>query len=89
VGTGFPSDHAAAEAVMASGDKTGYLPLMAEETRTVTIKEGSQERVVKVIIEGRSLVGLDFQALAQEAWFLPGRMLRKDGLTVMVAKSKR
>jgi hypothetical protein len=62
MGTGFPSDHAAAEAVMAWGDKTGYLPLMAEETRTVTIKEGSQERVVRVIIEGRSLVGLDFQA---------------------------
>jgi hypothetical protein len=62
---------------------------MTEETKTVTIKDGSQERTVRVVIEGPSLEGLDFQALAQEAWFRPGRMLRKDGLTVIVARFKR
>jgi hypothetical protein len=62
---------------------------MTEHTDKVTIKDGGQERLVKVFIETPSLDGLDIQSLAQEAWFRPGRMLRRGDVTVIVAKFKR
>jgi hypothetical protein len=62
---------------------------MAEHTDRVTIKDGGQKRMVRVFIEAPSLDGLDIQSLAQEAWFRPGRMLRKGDVTVIVAKFKR
>jgi hypothetical protein len=63
--------------------------LMTEHTDRVTIKDGGRERLVRVFIEAPSLDGLDIRALAQEAWFRPGRMLRKGDVTVIVAKFKR
>jgi hypothetical protein len=62
---------------------------MAEHTKLLKIKDGGREFTVRVILEGPSLEGLDVQALAQEAWHRPGRMLRQGDLTVIVARSKR
>jgi hypothetical protein len=62
---------------------------MAEDTQTVRIKDGGRELIVRVFIEAPSLDGLDIQSLAQEAWFRPGRMLRKDDLTIIVSRFKR
>jgi hypothetical protein len=62
---------------------------MADHIDTATIKDGGQKRLVRVFIEAPSLDGLDVQALAQEAWFRPGRMLRKGDVTIIVAKVKR
>jgi hypothetical protein len=62
---------------------------MAEDTQMVKIKDGGRELVVRVFMEAPSLEGLDVQSLAQEAWHRPGRMLRKDGLTVVVARHKK
>jgi hypothetical protein len=62
---------------------------MAEHIHTVTIKDGGRERTVRVFIEAPSLDGLDVPSLAQEAWFRPGRMLRRGDVTVIVAKFKR
>jgi hypothetical protein len=62
---------------------------MAEHTDKATIKDGGRERLVRVFIEAPSLDGLDVQSLAQEAWFRPGRMLKKGEVTVVVAKFKR
>jgi hypothetical protein len=62
---------------------------MGEYIHTTNIKVGGVERTVRAFIEAPSLQGLDVQALAQEAWFRPGRMLRKGDVTIIVARFKR
>jgi hypothetical protein len=63
--------------------------VMTEYTQIVRIKDGGRELVVRVFMEAPSLEGLDAQSLAQEAWHRPGRMMRKDDLTVVVARHKK
>jgi hypothetical protein len=62
---------------------------MEEHTRIMKIKDGGVERIVRVFIEAPCVELLDVGALAQEAWFRPGRMLRKGDVTVVVARFKR
>jgi hypothetical protein len=62
---------------------------MSDDGKVVKIKDGGRELQVRVLLEGSSSDGLDLQALAQEAWHRPGRMLRKGNMTVIVARAKR
>lgn len=63
--------------------------VMPEDIKLTNIKDGARELTVRVFLDGPELEGLDVQALAQQAWYKPGRMLRQGGLTVIVARSKR
>lgn len=54
----------------------------------MTIKDGDRERVVRVTIDAPNPEEMDMRYLAQKAWSMRGKKLKRGQITVTVARSK-
>jgi len=62
---------------------------MARQTDIVVIKVGNLERTVKVIVDAPYPEELDLQYLAQKAWPMRSRKLKRGNVTVKVEEVDR